>query len=67
MSMFQFLSFPGKIHLINTDQELQSVASRLESVKALVFEASNFCSNIETFLIRRNFVIKSFSDSYYSV
>lgn len=37
-STFKFLSFPGKIHLIDTDQELQFVASQLESVKAFGFD-----------------------------
>lgn len=37
-SGFQFLSFPGKIHLINTDHELQSVTSRFESVKEFGFD-----------------------------
>lgn len=37
-STFNFLSFPGKIHLINTDQELQAVMSDLTSAKALGFD-----------------------------
>lgn len=32
------LSFPGKIHLINTDQALQSVADHLKSVKEFGFD-----------------------------
>ncbi|MDG0817198.1 ArsC/Spx/MgsR family protein [Bdellovibrio svalbardensis] len=35
---FKFLSFPGKIHLINTDQELQAIALALESHKELGFD-----------------------------
>ncbi len=35
---FRFLSFPGKIHLIDTDQELQAVAAELESHTELGFD-----------------------------
>lgn len=35
---FDFLSFPGKIHLINTDQELQAIAEDLQSAKELGFD-----------------------------
>ncbi|WP_413576677.1 3'-5' exonuclease [Bdellovibrio sp. HCB290] len=34
----QFLSFPGKIHLINTDHELQAIAAELASKKLLGFD-----------------------------
>lgn len=37
-STFNFLSFPGKIHLINTDQELLAVMSSLTSATALGFD-----------------------------
>lgn len=37
-STFNFLSFPGKIHLINTDQELQASAVELESHKEFGFD-----------------------------
>ncbi|UYL10291.1 3'-5' exonuclease domain-containing protein 2 [Bdellovibrio sp. SKB1291214] len=36
--VFKFLSFPGKIHLIKTDQELQTVANALESVQEFGFD-----------------------------
>ncbi|QDK43937.1 3'-5' exonuclease domain-containing protein 2 [Bdellovibrio sp. ZAP7] len=35
---FKILSFTGKIHLINTDHELQAVASALESANELGFD-----------------------------
>ncbi|WP_413587103.1 3'-5' exonuclease [Bdellovibrio sp. HCB274] len=35
---FKLLSFPGKIHLINSDHELQVVAKQLESVKEFGFD-----------------------------
>ena len=35
---FQFFSFPGKIHLIKTDQELQAVALELAAVKEFGFD-----------------------------
>jgi ribonuclease D len=35
---YSFLSFPGKIHLINTDQELSAVASELAAAKELGFD-----------------------------
>lgn len=35
---FKFLSFPGKIHLISTDHELQAIAVKLESHKELGFD-----------------------------
>lgn len=37
-STYNFLSFPGKIHLITTDQGLNSVATELMSVKAFGFD-----------------------------
>lgn len=37
-STFSFLSFPGKIHLITTDQELKPVMADLEKAKALGFD-----------------------------
>ncbi len=37
-STLNFLSFPGKIHLINTDQELESVAGALLEVKEFGFD-----------------------------
>lgn len=37
-STFNFLSFPGKIHLINTDQELKAVSSRLLATQEFGFD-----------------------------
>ncbi|QDK36393.1 3'-5' exonuclease [Bdellovibrio sp. NC01] len=37
-STFQLLSFPGKIHLINTNQELHIVANALASAKEFGFD-----------------------------
>jgi len=37
-SALQFLSFPGKIHLIKTDQELQAVAAEMSLVKEFGFD-----------------------------
>lgn len=37
-STLKFLSFPGKIHLINSDKELQPVLSALTSVTAFGFD-----------------------------
>lgn len=37
-STYNILSFPGKIHLITTDQQLNSVATALMSVKAFGFD-----------------------------
>lgn len=36
--LFKFLSFPGKIHLINTDQELSRVVDELAAAKELGFD-----------------------------
>ena len=36
--VLKFLSFPGKIHLINTDQELQALTVELESHKEFGFD-----------------------------
>ena len=37
-STFSFLTFPGKIHYINTNQELQSIKSLLQDVKEFGFD-----------------------------
>lgn len=37
-STLNFLSFPGKIHLINTDQELEAVSSALLEIKEFGFD-----------------------------
>ncbi|WP_413559552.1 3'-5' exonuclease [Bdellovibrio sp. HCB209] len=36
--VFKFLSFPGKIHLIHTDHELQAIAGAFESIKEFGFD-----------------------------
>jgi ribonuclease D len=37
-STFKFLSFPGKIHLITTDQELKNASEKLTAASALGFD-----------------------------